>query len=108
VDVLNGRRDDSLVFDAAGKCILTLYSPDDIVPLPGHTEPSGVGKASSSKGKTKYVPRTAVNLKKRRRVVVDEEDEDEDEDDRLLDWRPSKRKAPDVPDQSLEGTCSIF
>ena len=107
--MLNGCKNDSLVFDAAGKCILNLYGPDDMVPLQGLTEPSAVGTAGSSKGRkyTKSAPKTAVNPKKRRRVVISEEEKDGDEDERLVDLRPSKRKAPNVLDQSLEGKSFI-
>jgi hypothetical protein len=111
VNVLNFRRNNSLVFDAAGKCILSLHSPEDMMPLHGQKGNSAVWNGVSLKGKkhsAKPVQKAAVCLGKRKRVIMDDEDGDGDEDDELLDKRVSKHQAAYVPDQSLEGLCFIL
>jgi hypothetical protein len=113
VNVLNFRRNDSLVFDAAGKCILTLHSPEDLMHSHGQKGHSAVGHGVSLKGKkcsAKPVQKAAMRPGKRRRVISDDEDGDGDgdDDDELLDKRFSKHPAEYDPDQSLEGLCFIL
>ena len=111
MNVLDYKRNDSLVFDAAGKCILSLHSPEDMKPSPGQKGLSAVGSGGSSKGKkcpAEPVQKATVLPKKRRRIVIDGDDEDGDEDDNLLDIRFSKHQALYLPDQSIEGVSLVL
>jgi hypothetical protein len=101
------------VFDAAGKCILTLHSPEDMKHSHGQKGHRAVRNGISLKGKkpsAKHVQKAAVHLGKRKRAITTDDedgDEDEDEDDEILRKRISKHPAAHVPDQSLEGLCFI-
>ena len=98
MSVLNFKRNDSLVFDAAGKCILSLHSVEDM-------RTSGEHHAVKSRGSSKGQKRSAQPLhhsevppmKKRRKII--KESEEEDYDERL----GVKRKASTPLDQSMEG-----
>jgi hypothetical protein len=96
--VLNYKRNDSLVFDAAGKCILSLHSLDDLMPSQGSTS---TGKNHSAKP----VQKTSARPEKRRRAMISDSDGDED--------RPSKKRAPQrntryLPNESTEGLYFIL
>jgi hypothetical protein len=99
ISVLNYKRNDSLVFDAAGKCILSLHSMEDLRTSGEH---HAVKSRGSSKGK-KRSPQSLQDsevppMKKRRKII--EESEDEDDNEPL-----GKGKASPRPDESMEGGC---
>ena len=93
--MLNHRRNSPLVFDAAGKCILRIYSDEDMMERGRHTT---AGRTGSSKGKRSAdsVPKGGAPPKKKRRVV----DSDENDDDEPLVF---KRRSATDHDQSIEG-----
>lgn len=100
MNVLSYRRNDSLVFDTTGKCVLRLHSPEDIKLSTGGNR-LGPDEAGSSKGKkrpAKPLLKTPVPPKKRRRQIKDSDDE------LLL----AKSKVPPLPDQSMEGSYFIL
>ena len=104
VNVLNYKRNDSLVFDAAGKCILNLYTPEDMTSSHGPNAVGGSSSLGKRKHRAKSVQEPAVHPKKRGRVVVDSDDDDDD-DAPLLAKRVSKQKDAHLTDanQSMEG-----
>jgi len=88
--VLNYRRNESLVFDAAGKCILTLYSPEDVTShgLKGHQAQGKKRSATSD---------PTVHTKKRRRT-----EEEDDSDAPTLKKRVQKNKGSSAINESME------
>jgi hypothetical protein len=80
ISVLNYKRNDSLVFDAAGKCILSLHSTEDLRTSGEH---HAVKSRGSSKGK-KRSPQSLQDsevppMKKRRKIIEESEDEDDNQ-----------------------------
>ena len=95
------------MFNASGKCILSLYSAEDLAPR-GHAAPDSVGRAGSSKGKkggVKPIPKAAEPRKKTRQVINEDKDDmsDGDSEDMPLFPGPSKHKAHFEADESIEG-----
>src|SRR5271154_3434659 len=104
VDVLNYGRNDSLVFDTVGNCVLHLYSPEDMK-LSAERRGSTAVEPRSSKGKKRFaesLPKTAPAPPKKRRLTIPD---DEDSADEPLCYRS---KALHLPDQSTEGWCFIL
>jgi hypothetical protein len=103
VKVLNYQRNDSLVFDAMGKCILNLHSPEDML---GRKSDTAVKSGESSKGKkgsAKPPLKTSGHPKKRRKLTFDDSDSDDSDEPFAL-----KHKAPYRQDLSMEGLYFIF
>jgi hypothetical protein len=93
VNVLNYKVNDSLVFDAAGECILRLHSHEDMMMAKGHH----VSLSMSKKPPSTPVKKAIVRPKKRTRVISDDED---DMDQPLV--KRAKQKTH-LLDQSTEG-----
>jgi len=100
--VLNHRRNSPLVLDAAGKCILRIYSDEDMMEQNKHTT---VGRTGSSKGKRSAdsFPKSGAPPKKKRRVV-DSDDNDDDDDEPLV----FKRHSANHHDQSIEDWLAFY
>jgi hypothetical protein len=94
--VLNHRRNSPLVFDAAGKCILRIYSNEDME-LNNHT---ALGRMASPKDKGKRSAKPVPMHAAKKRKVVSSDDEEEP----LVHKKFSTRN----PDQSLEGWLAFL
>jgi len=97
VSILNFKRNDSLVLDAAGKCILSLHSAEDMRTFGEHPAVKNGGSSKGKKRPAKPLLTTPAPPKKRRRIK-------DSEDELLL----PKSKVPPVPDQSMEGSYFIL
>ena len=97
------RRNSPLVLDAAGKCILRIYSDEDMIKRNKHMT---VGRTGSSKGKhsSDSVSKPGAPPKKKRRVVDSDENADDDDDEPLV----SKRRSAKHHDQSIEGWLAFY
>jgi hypothetical protein len=104
VKVLNYQRNDSLVFDVAGKCILDLHSTEDMEGRKRHHAVKSGDFSKGTKGSTKPPQKTTRHSKKRRRLTIDDSDSGGDEDEPL----GLKHKPPYIPDQSIEGQYFLF
>ena len=94
--VLNHRRNSPLVFDAAGKCILRIYSNEDME-ANNHT---ALGRMASSKDKGKCSANPVPMPAAKKRKVVSSDDEEEPSVHKMFSTRN--------PDQSLEGWLAFL
>jgi hypothetical protein len=97
------------VFDAAGKCILTLHSPKDVV-HPHRGLVRHASEAAENAGSSKGQKRSAKPLqnartpRKKRRLAIEDSDEDGDSADEPLG---SQKGRSHPPDRSMEGEYFI-
>lgn len=99
MNVLNFKKNAPLVFDAAGKCILKVHNPEDILVSQQDKEYISVGSSGVPKGKkrsAKSAPTSSRHHKKKRKLVIDDDD---DEDEPLV--------SRDL-DQSMEGLLKFI
>jgi len=97
VSILNFKRNDSLVLDVAGKCILSLHSAEDMRTSGEHPAVKNGGSSKGKKRSTQSFPDyEAPPMKKRRKII--EESEEDDSDTPL----GPNRKASAGPDLSTE------
>lgn len=87
------------MFDAAGKCILSLHSVDDMRTSGEHHAVKSRGSSKGKKRAAQSLPDSEVPPMKKRRNIIEESEEDQDYDEPF----GGKRKASTPLDQSMEG-----
>ena len=98
------------MFDTAGKCILTLHSPESMAHShggKGQHASEAAENAGSSKGKKRSVKPldSARAPHKKRRLAIEDSAKDGDSADELLG---SQKGRSHPPDQSMEGEYFIL